>query len=88
MEKDDRLFPVLVYTRRSVTSRRRYLVTGSDGLENPVGGEGIVEGVSRRGREGVESGCASPSWEKSPVSNLLLRRVHKSCVSGFRGSGN
>lgn len=51
IEKDDRrLFPVLVYTRRSVTSRRRYLVTGSDGLENPVGGEGIVESVSRMGR--------------------------------------
>lgn len=86
VEKDDRsarLFPC-VHTML-VTSRRRYLVTGSDGLENR----------SRRNRQGIEEGarrkwlCSLPL--RGRTSNLRFespRGVHKSCVLGFRGSGN
>lgn len=76
MEKDDRsprLFPC-VHTML-VTSRGRYLVTGSDGLENR----------SRRNRQGVEEGkegrvesvfSPSLSFVEIFVSNLLQESIN------------
>lgn len=76
VEKDDRsprLFPC-VHTML-VTSRGRYLVTGSDGLENR----------SRRNRQGVEEGkegrvesvfSPSLSFVEIFVSNLLQESIN------------